>query len=45
MLWDVDEHATLFIEHGPVETNSNGVRHVSIPDPDGNSLAFAESPG
>ena len=73
ILWDVDEHATLFIEpdaaragtgritfavagldallaqlisqgieHEPIETYSNGVRHVKIPDPDGNALAFAE---
>ena len=76
ILWDVDEHATLFIEpdagragtgrvtfavtgldallerlaaagigHGPVETYANGVRHASVPDPDGNALAFAEPPG
>jgi catechol 2,3-dioxygenase-like lactoylglutathione lyase family enzyme len=32
------------IEHVPIETNSNGVRHVNIPDPDGNSIAFAEPP-
>ena len=75
MLWDVDAHATLFIEpdaphagagritfavsgldallerldaagigHEPVETYSNGVRHVKIPDPDGNAIAFAEAP-
>ena len=75
VLWDVDEHATLFIEpntaqagagritfavsgldallegladrgieHEPVETYSNGVRHVKIPDPDGNAIAFAEAP-
>jgi catechol 2,3-dioxygenase-like lactoylglutathione lyase family enzyme len=75
ILWDVDEHATLFIEpdaeragtgritfavagldalldrlagqgieHGPVETYSNGVRHVDVPDPDGNAIAFAEPP-
>jgi catechol 2,3-dioxygenase-like lactoylglutathione lyase family enzyme len=31
------------IEHEPIETYSNGVRHVKIPDPDGNALAFAES--
>ena len=62
MLWDIDEHATLFIEpnaeqagagritlavagldellegisargieHEPIETYSNGARHVSIP--------------
>jgi catechol 2,3-dioxygenase-like lactoylglutathione lyase family enzyme len=35
--------ATAGIEHEPVETYSNGVRHVTIPDPDGNALAFAES--
>jgi catechol 2,3-dioxygenase-like lactoylglutathione lyase family enzyme len=75
LLWDVDEHATLFIEpnpaqagagritfvvagldalverlaaqgidHEPVETYTNGVRHVKIPDPDGNAIAFAEPP-
>ena len=75
ILWDLAEHATLFIEpnaahagtgritlgvtgldgllerlaaqgieHEPVETYSNGVRHVKVPDPDGNAIAFAESP-
>ena len=75
MLWEVDEHATLFIEPNPaqagagritfavagldallerlaaaniqheqIETYSNGVRHVNIPDPDGNAIAFAEPP-
>ena len=75
MLWEVDEHATLFIEpnaawagagritlavagldtllerlaaqrieHEPIETYSNGVRHVKVPDPDGNAIAFAEPP-
>ena len=75
ILWDIDEHATLFIEpdadhagtgritmavsgldgllerlaaqgieHEPVETYSNGVRHAKIPDPDGNAIAFAEVP-
>jgi catechol 2,3-dioxygenase-like lactoylglutathione lyase family enzyme len=75
MLWEVTEHAWLFIEpnathagagritlavsgldallervaaegieHGQVETYSNGVRHVKIPDPDGNAIAFAEPP-
>ena len=74
-LWDIDEHATLFIEpnaaqagagritlavvgldallerlaaqriqHEPIETYSNGVRHVKIPDLDGNAIAFAEPP-
>ena len=76
VLWDVDEHATLFIEpdaavagagrvtlvvagldallerlaaagieHVPVETYSDGVRHAKVPDPDGNAIAFAEMPG
>jgi catechol 2,3-dioxygenase-like lactoylglutathione lyase family enzyme len=76
VLWDIDEHATLFIEpntaqagagritfavdgldgllerlagerieHEGIETYSNGVRHVNIPDPDGNRIAFAEAPG
>jgi len=75
VLWDIDEHATLFIEpnaahagsgritlsvtgldallerlaaegieHEPIETYSNGVRHTEIPDPDGNAIAFAEPP-
>jgi catechol 2,3-dioxygenase-like lactoylglutathione lyase family enzyme len=75
VLWEIDEHATLFIEpnpaqagggritlavagleallerlaaegieHEPIETYSNGVRHVNVPDPDGNSIAFAEPP-
>jgi catechol 2,3-dioxygenase-like lactoylglutathione lyase family enzyme len=75
VLWDLDDHATLFIEpdaasagsgritlgvsgldrllehldsegidYEPVETYSNGVRHVKIPDPDGNAIAFAEPP-
>jgi catechol 2,3-dioxygenase-like lactoylglutathione lyase family enzyme len=75
ILWDIDEHATLFIEpdaaragtgritfvvsgldallerldaHGidqePIETYSDGVRHVKVPDPDGNAIAFAELP-
>jgi predicted enzyme related to lactoylglutathione lyase len=32
------------IVHEPVETYSNGVRHVVILDPDGNSLSLAEAP-
>jgi catechol 2,3-dioxygenase-like lactoylglutathione lyase family enzyme len=75
ILWEIDEHAWLFIEpnvgqagagritfavtgldellerlaaeridHEPIETYSNGVRHVNIPDPDGNAIAFAEPP-
>jgi catechol 2,3-dioxygenase-like lactoylglutathione lyase family enzyme len=32
------------IEHEPIETYSNGVRHVNLPNPDGNAIAFAESP-
>ena len=76
VLWDLDEHATLFIESNPeragagritfavtgldallerlaaagieheqIEIYSNGVRHVKVPDPDGNAIAFAEPPG
>jgi catechol 2,3-dioxygenase-like lactoylglutathione lyase family enzyme len=72
VLWEIAEHATLFIEpnpaqagagritfavagldallerlaaerieHEPVETYSNGVRQVNVPDPDGNTIAFA----
>lgn len=75
VLWDIDDHATLFIEpntahagagritlgvtgldallerlaaagiaYEPIETYLNGVRHVTIPDPDGNVIAFAEAP-
>lgn len=33
------------IGHEPVETYSNGVRHVEVLDPDGNSLSLAEMPG
>jgi hypothetical protein len=33
------------IEHEAIETYSNGVRHVNVPDPDGNAIAFAEGPG
>jgi catechol 2,3-dioxygenase-like lactoylglutathione lyase family enzyme len=32
------------IAHEPVETYANGVRHVRVPDPDGNAIALAESP-
>jgi hypothetical protein len=42
ILWEVDEHATLFIE--PIEAYSNGVRHANVSDPDGNAIAFAEPP-
>jgi catechol 2,3-dioxygenase-like lactoylglutathione lyase family enzyme len=35
---------TAGIAYEPVETYSNGVRHVKIPDPDGNALAFGEPP-
>jgi catechol 2,3-dioxygenase-like lactoylglutathione lyase family enzyme len=33
------------IEHEPIETYTNGVRHVNVPDPDGNEIALAEPPG
>ena len=32
------------IDHEPLETYSNGVRHVVLLDPDGNSLSLAEAP-
>ncbi|MGX1777862.1 VOC family protein [Nocardia brasiliensis] len=32
------------IAYGTVETYSNGVRHVEVLDPDGNSLSLAEAP-
>lgn len=32
------------IGYGPVETYGNGVRHVVVLDPDGNSLSLAEAP-
>jgi catechol 2,3-dioxygenase-like lactoylglutathione lyase family enzyme len=32
------------IDHDAIETYSNGVRHVKVPDPDGNAIAFAEPP-
>lgn len=32
------------IAHEPVETYRNGVRHVVVPDPDGNSLSLAQAP-
>jgi catechol 2,3-dioxygenase-like lactoylglutathione lyase family enzyme len=75
VLWEVEEHAWLFIEpnaaqagagritllvagldallehlakerieHEPIETYSNGVRHVAVPDPDGNRIAFGQLP-
>jgi hypothetical protein len=32
------------IDHEPIESYSNGVRHTKVPDPDGNAIAFAELP-
>ncbi|MEV6152580.1 VOC family protein [Nonomuraea sp. NPDC052129] len=32
------------ITHEPVETYVNGVRHVDVLDPDGNSLSLAQAP-
>ena len=32
------------IDHEPVETYSNGVRHVVVLDPDRNSLSLAKAP-
>jgi catechol 2,3-dioxygenase-like lactoylglutathione lyase family enzyme len=31
--------AAQHIEHEPIETYSNGVRHVNVPDPDGNTTS------
>jgi hypothetical protein len=36
--------AARHIDREAIETYSNGVRHVKIPDPDGNAIAFAEPP-
>jgi catechol 2,3-dioxygenase-like lactoylglutathione lyase family enzyme len=45
---DFDDILTRLAAHGvghePVETYSNGVRHVVVLDPDGNSLSLAEMP-
>lgn len=32
------------IEHEPIGTYSNGVRHAKVPDPDGNAIAYGEPP-
>ncbi len=32
------------LEHQPIETYGNGVEHVTIIDPDGNSLSLAAGP-
>ncbi|MEU4672621.1 VOC family protein [Amycolatopsis sp. NPDC023774] len=32
------------LTHEPVETYANGVRHVVVLDPDGNSLSLAQAP-
>ncbi|MEU0475644.1 VOC family protein [Streptomyces olivaceus] len=36
--------ATHGVDHDPVETYGNGVRHVVVLGPDGNSLSLAEAP-
>lgn len=45
---DLDDILTRLAAHGvghePVETYGNGVRHVVVLDPDGNSLSLAEAP-
>ena len=45
---DLDDFLTRLagngIAHEPPETYSNGVRHVVVLDPDGNSLSLAEAP-
>jgi catechol 2,3-dioxygenase-like lactoylglutathione lyase family enzyme len=40
----LDRLAAHGIDHQPVEVYSNGVRHVVVLDPDGNSLSLAEAP-
>lgn len=40
----LEELAAAGIAHEPVETYPSGVRHVKVPDPDGNALAYAEGP-
>ncbi|MCK2218657.1 VOC family protein [Actinomadura sp. ATCC 31491] len=40
----LDRLAAHGVGHEPVETYGNGVRHVEILDPDGNSLSLAEAP-
>ncbi|MEO3800365.1 VOC family protein [Nonomuraea sp. B1E8] len=40
----LDRLAAHGISHEPVETYGNGVRHVVVLDPDGNSLSLAEAP-
>jgi catechol 2,3-dioxygenase-like lactoylglutathione lyase family enzyme len=40
----VERLAAHGIDHDRSRPYSNGVRHVKIPDPDGNALAFAEPP-
>jgi catechol 2,3-dioxygenase-like lactoylglutathione lyase family enzyme len=53
ILWDVDEHATLFIEPNAAHVGAGRITMavtgldallVKIPDPDGNAIAFAEPP-
>jgi hypothetical protein len=49
VLWDLDEHATLFIEPNAEQAGAGRItlavaRHVNIPDPDGNRIAFVEPP-
>ncbi|ANZ41254.1 hypothetical protein BBK82_40085 [Lentzea guizhouensis] len=41
----LDRFAAHGIVHEPVETYGNGVRHVEVLDPDGNSLSLASMPG
>lgn len=45
---DLDDILARLVAHGishePVETYSNGVRHVVVLDPDGNSLSLAQAP-
>jgi catechol 2,3-dioxygenase-like lactoylglutathione lyase family enzyme len=40
----LDRLAAEGIEHESIETYPSGVRHVKVPDPDGNAIALAELP-
>jgi hypothetical protein len=40
LLWEIDEHATLFIEPNAAQAGAG-----RITDPDGNAIAFADPPG
>jgi catechol 2,3-dioxygenase-like lactoylglutathione lyase family enzyme len=41
----VDWYTRFFGRPRDRRVGENGVRHVDVPDPDGNRIAFAEPPG